>query len=127
MVSSIASEDFRAEPLGLLLSLWVRLRLALLFKKKKYLRFEEFSLFCFGVKPERKRFTTFNQHMFNTGVALDGELVTSHPELLTGWPTAESAGQATLVPGAPTPVAIVAHVFYEDTWTDIAEVLQRLN
>ena len=122
---SITSEDFHAERLGLLLSLWVRLRLALLFKKKKYLRFAEFSLFCFGVKPERKRFTTFNQHMFNTGVALDGDLVTSHPEVLTGWP-ATGPSRRTAPAAAAPPAAIVAHVFYQDTWTDIAEVLKRL-
>ena len=88
---SIAGDDFQPERLGLLLTLWVRLRLMLMFKKKKYLQFNEFTLFCYGVKPERKRFTTFNQHMFNTGVALDGRLVTSHPELLQGWAPIERA------------------------------------
>ncbi len=88
---SIEGDDFRTERLGLLLTLWVRLRLALLFKKKKYLEFQEFALFCHGVKPERKRFTTFNQHMFNTGVALDGRLITTHPELLQGWSPIERA------------------------------------
>ena len=39
---SIETEDFLAETLDLPTSLWVRLRLALLFKKKKYLRFEEY-------------------------------------------------------------------------------------
>ena len=107
-------------------SLWVRLRLALLFKKKKYLQFEEFSLFSYGVKPERKRFTTFNQHMFNTGVALDGDLVTRHPELLTGWAAIEPHERTKRAPGAPSAAAIVVHIYYEDTWPDIAEVLKRL-
>ena len=127
-VRSIVGDDFRAERLNLPLSLWVRLRLALLFKKKKYLEFEEFSLFCFGVKPERKRFTTFTQHMFNTGAALDGRLVTSHPELLRGWAPIERARPA--APSAadsPPAAAIVAHVYYEDTWADIAAVLNRLS
>ena len=122
---SIEGDDFGAERLSLPLTLWIRLRLWLLFKKKKYLEFEEFSLFCHGVRPERKRFTTFNQHMFNTGVALDGRLVTSHPELLQGWTPIERA--APPAPLASTPaVAIVAHVYYEDTWPDIAGVLKRL-
>ena len=90
-VCSIEGKDFRAERLSLPLSLWVRLRLALLFKKKKHLDFAEFSLFCFGVKPERKHFTIFNQHLFNTGLALEGPLVTSHPELLQGWTPLEGA------------------------------------
>ena len=63
---AIASKDFRAERLGLFPSLWARLRLALLFKKKKYLKYDEFSLFSFGAKRERKRFTSFNQDMLNT-------------------------------------------------------------
>jgi len=124
-IRSIEGEDFRAERLSLPLSLWVRLRLWLLFKKKKYLEFEEFSLFCHGVKPERKRFTTFNQHMFNTGVALDGRLVTSHPELLQGWAPIEHR-PAPSPAASPPAAAIVAHVYYEDTWPDIAGVLTRL-
>jgi Rhamnan synthesis protein F len=124
-VRSIEGDDFRAERLGLPLSLWVRLRLGLLFKKKKFLRFDEFSLFSFGVKPERKRFTTFNQHMFNTGVALDGRLVTTHPELLQGWTPVERAKPQAAV-GAARAAAIVVHVYYEDTWPDIAGVLSRL-
>jgi rhamnan synthesis protein F len=123
---SIETDDFRAEALGLPTSLWVRLRLALLFKKKKYLQFEEFSLFSYGVKPERKRFTTFNQHMFNTGVALDGDLVTRHPELLTGWAEIEPHERTKRAPGASSAAAIVVHIYYEDTWPDIAEVLKRL-
>lgn len=125
-VRSIESEDFRAERLSLPLSLWVRLRLALLFKKKKHLDFAEFSLFCFGVKPERKHFTIFNQHLFNTGLALEGPLVTSHPELLQGWAPVERA-KPTKPPDSAPAAAIVAHVFYEDTWPDIAGVLQRLS
>jgi hypothetical protein len=124
-LSIAAGEDFCVESLDFLTSLWVRLRLALLIKKKKYLKFAEFSLFCYGVKLERKRFTTFNQHMFNTGVALDGDLVTRHPELLTGWPEIEPK-RTDLSPGSSNPAAIVVHLYYEDTWTDIAEVLKRL-
>jgi lipopolysaccharide biosynthesis protein len=126
-VRVIESEDFRAERLGVLRSLWVRLRLNLLFKKKKYLQFEEFSLFSCGVKPQRKRFTRFNQHLFNVGVALEGDLVTRHPELLTGWAAVEPAARAAPIASAPNRAAIVAHIFYEDTWMDIAEVLKQLS
>src|SRR5271154_6082975 len=122
---SIEGDDFLAEPLSLPLTLWVRLRLMLMFKKKKYLQFNEFTLFCYGVKLKRKRFTTFNQHMFNTGVALDGRLVTSHPELLQGWTPIERAA-APASAASPPAAAIVAHVYYDDTWPDIAAVLKRL-
>ena len=117
--------DFRVETLDLLASLWARLRLRLLFKKKKYLKFEEFSLFSYGPKPERKRFTTFNQHMFTTGAAVDGELLTRHPELLTGWPASEPV-QRSVAAGARSTAAVVAHVYYEDTWRDMAEALKRV-
>ena len=82
---AIASKDFRAERLGLFPSLWARLRLALLFKKKKYLKYDEFSLFSVGAKRERKHFTRFNQDTKNIGVVIDGDLVANHPELLYGW------------------------------------------
>jgi Rhamnan synthesis protein F len=127
MPLSIAAEDFRPEALNLATSLWVRLRLALLFKKKKYLRFEEFSLFSDGAKPERKRFTTFNQHKVLTGVALDGDFVTRHPELLTGWPTIERNEQPSRDLESPNAAAIVVHIYYEDAWSDIAEVLKRVS
>ena len=46
----IEAEDFRVEPLDAATSFWVRARLFLLFKKKKYLRFEDFSVFSYGPK-----------------------------------------------------------------------------
>jgi hypothetical protein len=124
---SIRTEDFRIERLGLLASQWVRLRLKLLFKKKKYLSFSEFSLFSSGAKHDRKRFTTFNQHMISAGSALDGDLVARRPELLNGWgDDAAPRAVAQKQPRGESATAIVAHVYYEDTWPDIAGVLKRL-
>jgi hypothetical protein len=122
---SFDTRDFRVERLARPTSMWVRLRFALLFKKKKYLTFDDFSVFSYGLKPERKRFTTFNQHMFNIGVSLDGELVAAHPELLDGWEEAEAPRRAGVQTG-PHPLAIVVHVYYEETWGDLAGVLRRL-
>ena len=123
---AIDAEDFSAEPLDWTTSLWVRLRFALLFKKKKYLSFEDFSVFCYGPKPERKRFTTFNQHMFNIGVSLDGDLIAAHPELLEGWDVDDAPRTAAAQAPGPHPLAIVMHVYYEETWDDLAGVLRRL-
>jgi lipopolysaccharide biosynthesis protein len=104
------------------------MRLGLLFKRKKFLRFDEFSLFSYGAKPERKRFTTFNQHMFQRGVALEGQLVTSYPELLQGWTPVSGATPAAHLTECSSPAAaIVAHIFYDDTWDDITGVLKRLS
>ena len=82
----IESRDFRVETLGALPSLWARLRLAFFFRKKKYLKYDEFSLFSMGPKAERKRFTRYNQDWINIGVTVDSDLAAKHPELLYGWP-----------------------------------------
>ena len=122
----IGSADFRVEPLGVLPSLWARLRLMLFFKKKKYLKFDEFSLFSVGPKAERKRFTRFNQDTMNIGVVVDDDLVAKHPELLYGWPAEASPPPPAPDPPARVPVAVVAHLYYEDTWPDIAGALRGL-
>ena len=107
-------------------SLWARLRLAFFFKKKKYLKYDEFSLFSVGPRAERKRFTRYNQDRMNIGVVVDSDLVAKHPELLYGWPAeASPAPQVTDRP-ASVSVAVVAHIYYEDTWPDIAGALRGL-
>ena len=123
---SIATDDFRVERLGVALSLWVRLRLALLFKKKKYLKYDSFCFFSFGRRAERKRFTGFNQHMFNLGAALDGALIAQHPELISGWSAKQSDKQQRATSAGPNRAAIVVHIYYDDAWTDIAGVLAGL-
>ncbi|WP_170153026.1 rhamnan synthesis F family protein [Roseiarcus fermentans] len=123
----IETADFSVERLDALTSLWARLRLALLFKKKKSLVFPDFSVFCYGPKPERKRFTTFNQHMFNIGVSLDGDLIAAHPELLDGWDDETAPRGARGGPTVGNPLAIVVHLYYEETWGDIGGVLRRLS
>ena len=123
---SIESRDFRVEALGIVASLWAWLRLALFIKKRKTLRFDEFSLFSAGPKSERRRFTHYNRDMRNIGVDLDSDLIAKHPELLYGWP-AEVPTPSQLKHNSVAPyVAIVAHLYYEDVWRDIAGVLRGL-
>jgi lipopolysaccharide biosynthesis protein len=122
----IESRDFRVETLGVLPTLWARLRLAFFVKKRKFLKFDEFYLFSAGPKIERRRFTRYNRDMRNIGIEFDSELVGKHPELVYGWPAeATSPSQATNGP-ADAPVAVVAHIYYEDTWPDIAGALKGL-
>jgi lipopolysaccharide biosynthesis protein len=122
----IKSGDFRVETLGVLASLWARLRLAFFFKKKKYLKYEEFSLFSVGPKAERKRFTRYNQGTMNIGVVADSDLAARHPELLYGWPAEVSPAPRVIDRSGGIPVAVVAHIYYEDTWPDIAGALRGL-
>ena len=67
------------------------------FKKKKYLRYDEFRLFSVGPKAERKRFTRFNQDAADIGFVIDGELIARHPELLYGWPAEAGAPPRRLI------------------------------
>jgi Rhamnan synthesis protein F len=122
----IKSGDFRVETLGLLPSLWARLRLAFFFKKKKYLSYDEFSLFSLGSKSERKRFTRFNEDTMNIGAVADGDLVAKHPELLYGWPAEGRAPPHAADRPENILAAVVVHIYYEDTWPDIAGALGGL-
>src|SRR3984957_4701391 len=122
----ISGDDFRVETLGALSSLWARLRLALFFKKKKYLKYDEFSLFSVGPRAERKRFPRYNQGGINIGVVVDSDLVAQHPELLYGWPAEDSPAPQVTDGPASVAVAVVAHIYYEDTWADIAGALRGL-
>jgi hypothetical protein len=122
----IESADFRVETLGLLPSVWARMRLAFFFKKKKYLQYDEFSLFSVGPKAERKRFTGFNQDTANIGVVADGDLAARRPELLHGWPAEASAPPQAADRPERVEAAVVVHVYYEDTWPDIAGALRGL-
>jgi lipopolysaccharide biosynthesis protein len=122
----IESSDFRVETLGALPTLWARLRLAFFVKKRKFLKFDEFYLFSAGPKTERRRFTRYNRDMRNIGIEFDSELVGKHPEIVYGWP-AEATSPSQLTNGpADAPVAVVAHIYYEDTWSDIAGALKGL-
>jgi lipopolysaccharide biosynthesis protein len=122
----IESGDFRVETLGAQSSLWARLRLAFLLKKRKYLKYEEFSLFSVGTRAERRRFTRYNRDTMNIGVAADADLIAKHPELLYGWPAEVSPGRQATDGPAGALVAVVAHIYYEDTWPDIAGALRGL-
>jgi lipopolysaccharide biosynthesis protein len=125
-VLPIKSSDFRVETLGVLPSLWARLRLAFFFKKNKYLKYERFSLFSVGQRAERKRFTRHQRDAMNIGVGLDSDLVAKHPELLYGW--RDNLGPTPQITDRPANVstAVVAHIYYEDTWPDIAGALRSL-
>jgi lipopolysaccharide biosynthesis protein len=122
----IKSPDFRVETLGALPSLWARLRLAFFFKKNKYLKYEQFSVFSAGEKAERKRFTRYQRDTMNIGVGIDSDLVAKHPELLYGWPAVLGPAPQVTDRSASVQMAVVAHIYYEDTWPDIAGALMGL-
>jgi lipopolysaccharide biosynthesis protein len=122
----IRSADFRVETLGAWQSLWARLRLAFLFKKRKFLKYDEFALFSVGPRAERRRFTRYNRDTMNMGVVADSDLIARYPELLYGWPAEANPAPAMTDRSADVSIAVVAHIYYEETWPDIAGALRSL-
>ena len=62
----------------------------------------------------------------NIGIAVDSDLIAKHPELLYGWPAELSPAPQVTDRPAGVSVAVVAHIYYEDTWPDIAGALRGL-
>ncbi len=124
---SIESDDFSATPLGLAASLAIQARTLAIVKRKKILKFPRFRIFASGKKPARKVFSAATRRLMRSGAALDGPVIAKYPELLTGWT------QPTPCPPGVEPAAsrsdakaIVVHIYYEDTWSEIATILSRL-
>ena len=62
----------------------------------------------------------------NVGVAADSDLIAKHPELLYGWPAEANPAPVVTDRSAAVSVAVVAHIYYEETWPDIAGALRNL-
>ena len=62
----------------------------------------------------------------NVGAVVDGDLVAKHPELIYGWPEELSPAPQVTDRPASVAVAVVAHIYYEGTWPDIAGALRGL-
>jgi hypothetical protein len=96
------------------------------FRKKKYLKYDEFLPFLCRPKNRTQALYRYNQDWINIGVVVDSDLPAKHPELLWGWPAEVSPpSQVTDRPNGVS-VVVVAHIYYEDTWPDIAGALRGL-
>ena len=67
----IESRDFRVETLGTLPTLWARLRLAFFFKKRKYLKFDEFYSFLRRPKSRTQAFHQIQSAIWKN-IGIDG-------------------------------------------------------
>jgi lipopolysaccharide biosynthesis protein len=61
-----------------------------------------------------------------SGIEFDSELVGKHSELVYGWPAEATSPSLVTNSPADAQVAVVAHIYYEDTWPDIAGALKGL-
>jgi len=128
MPLSVKSSDFLVEVMSCKESLGARLRRLLIFKKKKTLRFPRFSIFAVGPRPDRKVFSAVVRRMLKSGAALDEAVIQKFPELLLGWKPKAAATVPLSREGKPAAsIAIVVHIHYEETWSQIATILRDLN
>ena len=124
---TVESLDFEVEPLGPILSCAAKARARLIMKRKKILRFPHFRIFAAGPKPARKIFSLTANRMMKSGAALDGPIIEKYPELLLGWKEELRAPAERRITRGGSPRAIVVHIYYDETWAEIATVLGRLS
>ena len=124
---TVESLDFEVEPLGPIVSCAAKARARLIMRRKKILRFPHFRIFAAGPKPARKIFSLTANRMMKSGAALDGPIIEKYPELLLGWKEERRAPADRRIPRGASPRAIVVHIYYDETWPEIATVLSRLN
>ncbi|MTV29837.1 hypothetical protein GJ654_02375 [Rhodoblastus acidophilus] len=123
--AKVWSEDFEVETLRGAASIKARLRFALAMKRDGRLRFATCAAVPHGPATAKKAFAAVARRMRRSGAAIDGPVVSRFPELLRGWSSDPATVQPRLVQSAKA--AIVLHLYYEETWPEIAELLQRLD
>ena len=127
MALPIESPDFRVETLGALVSLWARLRLAFFSKRKKYVKCDEFSLFSVGCQ---KSSASASPGFIRMGQSLASRsIATSPPSIQSFCMDGRRKSVRRLKPcflSRTRRAAVVAHIYYEDTWSDIAGALRSL-
>eukprot|EP01037_Dinobryon_pediforme_P012078 gene12078-12168_t len=122
-----SSGDVKIEPLGFWASLKARLQAALTFRRKKYLKFDRFTLLFSGPKPSRQLAIVTNRLLTRTGTRPDSLNVRKHPEFLIGWgPDGVALQPCTDKVQVPARIAIALHIYYEETWPELAEILRHM-
>jgi hypothetical protein len=122
--SEFSSEDFYfdAPRLPVLLTLFLLFLLPM--KRDLYLRYGDVKIIPIGAKSARKTFAAVARRLRKSGTPLDGHVFQKFPELLRGWPQDHSMTESN-VANHPKQCAIVLHIYYEDTWPQIAHLLKR--
>ena len=92
--------------------------------KKAALKFGDVEVFPDGSKQKARRYKKHIEVARQCNLAIDGDFVSWHPELFTGWTNrAESKATKELV-GNPQ-IAVVLHLYYLDLWDEIETLLSR--
>lgn len=128
---SFESENFEIRRRGLVADIFQRLRLILLVKNKRKLKFDAFVVSAHGPKISRKIFYAVLKRLQNTGFPLDGSTHFRFPEILNGWNEPVDAVHTTGSDHTEQRyggvlIAIVVHMYYRDVWPQVAAVLRKV-
>lgn len=124
----VQSSEFGTEQLGRFASIIARIRAAMIFKRKNILIFDNFQIFAVGPKLSRKIFLATVRRMSKSGAALDGPIIQKYPELLIGWKNLhDNSLPVAKISNVSSKIAIVVHIYYTETWAEIATILRRID
>ncbi len=121
------SSDFRVETLGVWQSIQWHIANIFDLRRKTYLRFPKFTLRFDGPKPTRRLQIYLNRLLTRIRSRPDDAVVQTYPQLLTGW--TDDRMPASVLPqaiSAAPRIVIVAHVYYPDSWPEIAAILAKM-
>ena len=101
------------------------LRLTFTSLRRSQLMFGDVAIFPEGGKRLTRLFRKQVRMSRRWGIALDGDLVREHPELVEGWVAGELRRPAPIVDSAAPRTAVVAHLHYIELWPEIEMLLSR--
>ena len=124
VAGSIDADEAAIEPVGWRDRALSRLRRKASRHLRDMLRFDGLEIVPEGPRDKIKNYAKQIRASRNFGLALDGEAVRSHPELIDGWPEAPVAIEHS-EPAAGMRVAVALHLYYVDLWPEVETLLAR--
>ena len=123
----ISGDDVAIERIGLMASIRLYILCLLQVRKKKYLNFQNFKVQFGGPEPTKRLLIYTNKLLTRLNSRPDSLMVHRHPELLLGWGKDGVQLEKCLEPKSiGAKLAIVLHVYYPETWPELAEVLNNI-
>jgi len=121
---SLDAKDGTVEPIEWGEAALIRFRRRFTRLKQGVLDFESLETFAAGPKKETKSYRKQVRYVRRFKIAPGGQFIRKHPELVTGWPAAESE-RSTLGTVSNAKVAVALHLYYVDLWPEIEMLLTR--
>ena len=124
VAASIGAGEATIESVG-----WRQAALALLWRRISHQfratpRFDGLEIFPPGTSAKAKNYCKQIRNLRGFGLAIDGDFVRQHPELIAGWPAETPAG-AERGPSSGPRIAVALHLHYVDLWPEFETLLLR--